>query len=378
MTNQVLFWHEDLPYELHLLGEELGRGVSSTVEKATGDPILSEESDGHPSLRLAVKHSRQARFNAVLAAEAALLRELDGHVNVMRVLREYEAGGLKHLVLLPRVHGTLERIVAVRTNWSDANAAGRLPLHGAPAIIAMLSRAVAYLLRKGAVHRDLAAKNVGIGRGGILCLLDFGCGRLLGEGARASNFPYGSPGFSAPEIIYGGSDHSKCDVFSLGCIVAFLLSGSSPFLQGREGTEALTMSALQPREPRYRRQAAKRFALLLGPPTPTDLDALAPELRQMADDDDAGGKEQQKTIMQLYSGRCQTAEQREEFISSITSLLMYSPGSRASPWDVCRRFLPLMRDDQIRRYLGDVTEDERDHIRTSLDPDSARDLLGRL
>ncbi len=90
--------------------------------------------------------------------------------------------------------------------------------------------------RAGLVHRDVKPANVmACARGGVhdvVKLLDFGlvraadpgAGRLTADGAVA-----GTPEYLSPEQAEGAELDGRSDVYSLGCVAYFLLTGRPPF-----------------------------------------------------------------------------------------------------------------------------------------------------
>eukprot|EP01017_Pseudomicrothorax_dubius_P032873 TRINITY_DN4346_c0_g2_i3.p1 TRINITY_DN4346_c0_g2~~TRINITY_DN4346_c0_g2_i3.p1 ORF type:complete len:270 (-),score=58.53 TRINITY_DN4346_c0_g2_i3:72-881(-) len=78
------------------------------------------------------------------------------------------------------------------------------------------------------VHRDIKPENI-LRSGGKWKLADFGFSRQLDEGEKAQTL-VGSPFFMAPQIITTqGNYTNKCDIWSLGALIYFLLVGQYPF-----------------------------------------------------------------------------------------------------------------------------------------------------
>lgn len=118
-------------------------------------------------------------------------------------------------------------------------------LHGpqpAGRVARILIQAAASLVEahsKGLIHRDVKPSNVMITeRGGIrdfVKVLDFGLARssLAGtaslNSASMSTLFVGTPGYIAPEVIVGAAASAASDIFSLGCVAYFLLTGRGAF-----------------------------------------------------------------------------------------------------------------------------------------------------
>ncbi len=64
--------------------------------------------------------------------------------------------------------------------------------------------------------------------GAVPKLVDFGLAKIMGPNEKATE-PFGTMGYVAPEVLKKEPYSSGCDLWSLGCIVYALLSGSLPF-----------------------------------------------------------------------------------------------------------------------------------------------------
>ena len=85
----------------------------------------------------------------------------------------------------------------------------------------------------GIVHRDLKPENIFLHNrkdGQAANVGDLGAAVMLGLGKNCTG-RVGSMGFTAPEVLDGSTYDSKCDVFSLGCVIYSLISGTTPFFQ---------------------------------------------------------------------------------------------------------------------------------------------------
>lgn len=91
---------------------------------------------------------------------------------------------------------------------------------------AELCRAVAAVHGAGLLHRDIKAQNVMLADNGRPVLMDFGTGREL-----ADNSAYdlaGTPLYLAPEILGGREAAVQSDIYSLGVLLYYLVTGSYP------------------------------------------------------------------------------------------------------------------------------------------------------
>jgi hypothetical protein len=122
----------------------------------------------------------------------------------------------------------------------------------AVALLQPISEAVAYAHDHGIVHRDLKPENVLIDRQGRPRVTDFGLAKRVEGGAdlTAPDQVLGTPGYMAPEQALARHEDicPATDVYSLGGILYFLLTGRPPF-QGRSITETLCQVATAPPTP---------------------------------------------------------------------------------------------------------------------------------
>jgi eukaryotic-like serine/threonine-protein kinase len=111
--------------------------------------------------------------------------------------------------------------------------------HGpiAPATVLQIFEQLCHALGRahaiGIVHRDLKPANVFLtpsrnARGGtIVKVLDFGIARVTAENLTLSGAPLGTPSWMAPEQVLGDPATPASDVWALGLLAFYLLTGKS-------------------------------------------------------------------------------------------------------------------------------------------------------
>ena len=94
-----------------------------------------------------------------------------------------------------------------------------------------IATAIQYLHSYGIVHRDLKLENVMMSNTSDQAapkLVDFGLTKIIGPTETAVE-PFGTLGYVAPEVLKKEPYSFSCDMWSLGCIIYAVISGSLPF-----------------------------------------------------------------------------------------------------------------------------------------------------
>src|SRR6266566_7242372 len=124
---------------------------------------------------------------------------------------------------------------------------GPLPPSEAARVLREAAWALAYAHSQGLVHRDVKADNVMLeAASGRALLSDFGiAGVVRGAAALAGGEVIGTPEFMSPEQALGEATDGRSDLYSLGIVGYFILSGSLPF-EGEKATEVLAKQVTEP------------------------------------------------------------------------------------------------------------------------------------
>ncbi|NUR16393.1 MAG: protein kinase, partial [Dermatophilaceae bacterium] len=90
-------------------------------------------------------------------------------------------------------------------------------------VLTPVCEAVAHLHSAGGLHADISPSNVTLTRAGRPVLLDLGAARVAG---RDPGTTHGTPGFVAPEVLLGDAPGEAADVYALGAVAWFCLTGN--------------------------------------------------------------------------------------------------------------------------------------------------------
>lgn len=173
------------------------------IKTLTSEAILDVESRG--------RFEREAKAAAKLA-----------HPNIVTIYELGNFGGKeKPYIVMEYLEGT--DVAAV------INGEG-VPFAEALDIVIQLCRALDFAHQKGVVHRDVKPSNLRYLDDGQIKIMDFGIARIEGSHQiTKSGVMIGTLHYMSPEQIRGEKADGRTDVFSAGCILYELLSGSRPF-----------------------------------------------------------------------------------------------------------------------------------------------------
>ncbi|MFQ5806776.1 MAG: serine/threonine-protein kinase, partial [Phycisphaerae bacterium] len=134
-----------------------------------------------------------------------------------------------------------------------------LPWRRAVEIAVGISDGLAAAHAKGIIHHDLKPTNLFLTSDGVVKILDFGLARTVEpvapeERADASTIALetkprtvmGTVAYMSPEQVQGAPPDARSDIFSFGCVLYEMVTGSRPFA-GK--TSAETMAAILRGEP---------------------------------------------------------------------------------------------------------------------------------
>lgn len=114
-------------------------------------------------------------------------------------------------------------------------------------ILEGVSHALGYAHQRGYVHRDVAPGNILFDVNDTPLLTDFGIARALSQGARitSAGISVGTSHYMSPEQARGGEVDARSDLYGLGVLTWFGLTGKPPY----EGADGFAVSYAHVFEP---------------------------------------------------------------------------------------------------------------------------------
>lgn len=135
---------------------------------------------------------------------------------------------VRSIEVMPGSLATTCDYVEGETVAERVGAAGRLGLAEAVRIARGVCHAAGVLHSHGIVHRDIVPKNVVIDGDGGVHLIDLGIARVHVDGAKRDTRQLGTWGFAAPEQFGFAQTDARSDIYSIGRLLGYLLTGITP------------------------------------------------------------------------------------------------------------------------------------------------------
>mmetsp|Transcript_12511 Transcript_12511/g.23232 ORF Transcript_12511/g.23232 Transcript_12511/m.23232 type:complete len:336 (-) Transcript_12511:93-1100(-) len=195
----------------------LGTGSFATVKVATPKDDKGEVR----AVKIMNLTTMKAEDAEALETEMQILHDLE-HPNIVKLFETYRSKKNVYLVMELMTGGEMfDRIVA-KEHYEEAMARKDLT---------QIAQALEYCHKNHIVHRDLKPENLLYADAtddSVVKLADFGLAKMVSEKPLMKT-ACGTPGYVAPEILYGQEYDFKVDVWSFGVISYILLCGFPPF-----------------------------------------------------------------------------------------------------------------------------------------------------
>lgn len=206
-----------------------------------------------------------AQFRASFESEAKTMARLN-HPNLIGVYDFGEADGYLFIIM---------ELVEGETLFEAAHGRVVDPLEAARLVVE-ICRGLAHAHRSGILHRDIKPANVLLAPGPQPKIVDFGLARPAGQGHEAGEVIYGTPDYTAPEVVENpAAVDQRADIYSVGVLLYELLTGQVP------GESWMRPSALVACDSRFD-EIARRAAHPSAGMRYADADEMAQDLESLA------------------------------------------------------------------------------------------------
>ena len=263
--------------------ERIGVGGMAEVYRARDELLGREVAVKVLSERLSSDRSFVERFRREAQAAANL-----SHPNIVS-LYDYGSEGATNFIVMEYIDGrSLGEVITQE--------APLLPERAAE-IAADVAKALERAHNAGLVHRDIKPNNIMMTSSGQTKVTDFGIVRALGgetdQQMTQTGMVIGTAAYLSPEQAQGSPVDARSDVYSLGCVLYEMLTGSPPFT----GDTPLAVAYKHVREPVEPPSS-------INPDVPEDLDAITMKaLAKNVDNRYASSTEMREDLERFTSGQ---------------------------------------------------------------------------
>ena len=222
--------------DLYEMKEVIGKGkfgvVNLGIHKKTGQQV---------AIKILNKENiKTAEDKELIRIEIGILK-LCHHPNIVRLLDHLENNDYIYIITEYIEGGTLGQYFKKKKfNFSERQATS---------IMSQIANGVKYLHQYGIVHRDLKPDNIMITQQndyGVIKIMDFGLSKIVSPNERMVD-GYGTLSYVAPEVLLRTPYNKEVDIWSLGVILFYMLSGRLPF-RGRKEQEVAEKIVYEPLE----------------------------------------------------------------------------------------------------------------------------------
>jgi tRNA A-37 threonylcarbamoyl transferase component Bud32 len=210
------------------LGKKVGRFrlLASIGQGAMGRVFRAEDTSLNRQVALKILPNKVKRDDEEAAVEQ-FIREARSaatleHPNVVHIYEVNQTEKLWYIAMELLEGGNLRELV---------KANGPLDMFRACQVCAEAGEALDYAHGVGIVHRDVKPANLMLTRSGRCKLTDFGLARIddANDPFHMGTENVGTPLYAAPEISQGNAAQPAADIYSLGCTLYYLLTGTPPY-----------------------------------------------------------------------------------------------------------------------------------------------------
>ena len=235
-ASQLLSGYFQLMFGKYKLCDQIGKGELGSVYLAENAKLGRKVA----LKALSRKHTANPELVKRFLDEARAAAALD-HRNIIHV-HDVTSEGERHYVVMEYVAGQVLQ--------AKVEADGPLPIDVAIACVRQAAEGMQYAHDQHVLHRDLKPANLMVDSQGTIKIMDVGVGQLRQSKAEPSagtgEMMLAATDYQSPEQIRGGEVTARSDIYSLGGVLYFLLSGRAPFAAKNEEERERIKTTKQP------------------------------------------------------------------------------------------------------------------------------------
>lgn len=205
-------------FDYYEIIDEIGNGQFGVVKLG-----VHKKTKERVAIKIIKKEGMKAPDIELVRNEIDIMK-LCHHPNIVKLLDHFENVDYIFIVMEYLSGGELQSYLTDKKFKFTENQAAKM--------IKQIGEAVKYIQQFGIIHRDLKPGNIMLAKKGeeypTLKIMDFGLGKICGPNEKL-NDGYGTLSFVAPEILLRTPYNKQIDIWSIGIILYYILSGELPF-----------------------------------------------------------------------------------------------------------------------------------------------------
>ena len=214
-------------FDYYEMLDDIGEGKFGLVKLG-----LHKSTQERVAIKIIKKEAMQASDFELVKTEIDIMK-LCHHPNIVRLLDHFENAEYIFIVMEYLAGGSLESYLKKnKFNFTEKRAAE---------IMFQICEGMQYLHHYGVLHRDLKPENIMMTEcsdKGQIKIMDFGLSKIMGPQERVAD-GFGTLSFVAPEVLVRTPYNKQIDIWSIGIILYYMLSGTLPFDDDDDNEEVI-------------------------------------------------------------------------------------------------------------------------------------------
>ncbi|KAJ4392529.1 ATP binding [Neurospora sp. IMI 360204] len=220
-------WDDNMWMKGSLIGQGSFGSVYLALHAITGELLAVKQVEAPAPGADSKNDARKKSMIDALKREITLLRDLQ-HPNIVQYLGCSSSAEYLNIFLEYVPGGSVQTML---------NQYGALPESLVRSFVRQILQGLSYLHNRDIIHRDIKGANILVDNKGTIKISDFGISKKLEatnilNGANNNKHRpslQGSVFWMAPEVVKQTSYTRKADIWSLGCLVVEMMTGTHPF-----------------------------------------------------------------------------------------------------------------------------------------------------
>jgi hypothetical protein len=214
-------------FDFYEMLDDIGEGKFGLVKLG-----LHKSTQERVAIKIIKKSSMKDNDAELVRTEIDIMK-LCHHPNVVRLLDHFENAEYIFIVMEYLSGGSLKDYFAKnRFNFSEKRAAE---------VMFQIGLGIRYLHQYGVVHRDLKPDNIMMTEKDDMSqikIMDFGLSKIMGPKETVAD-GFGTLSFVAPEVLVRTPYNKEIDIWSIGVILYYMLTGCLPFDDESDNEEVI-------------------------------------------------------------------------------------------------------------------------------------------